>query len=651
MGEHQQLPRDKIRSTIRKQVCLIILPFLLFILLLLSICLFQFLQYKIQHNHEISFIDIHQLNNLIKQQIQRSSIPTNIKSKYGYYHNNKDIFDPRLYPALSLNSLIQSTNINNNIDPTFSIPFSWDVVIARPSIDNLDSFTCLELTKYANLNSLLSQCHDVLGRSRTRFRIDGPIDETMSEQARVVVGYNYLMNSAPIPKQIMYLGAGGTDGVDSLMVPTSNSCSNSGSISALIERSAGMKDSISLIEVITSLRNTWNKHANSLAFILSNIPQSTITIIHLPNSKPTLSKSDFINTHLNTTHAEFKYFHESHVNHSSKGSHYDWRFFKQITYSPYERKAILHSLTRAWLHFAQGIGIRTWLAHGTLLGWYWNGINLPWDDDLDVQLPMGDMELLVKYNLTFVYDLGVDEGLNTGSGGYYLDVNPTFMNQGDDKGNNTIDARFIDVNSGMYVDITALGYSDASILNSTIEKQFGNKAKEFNQVIDNDFLEKRDSMTVDQEVLMNSLESKKVELLNLKNLFNCRDDHFYILEDLHPLRQTLFEGVRAWVPANYKRVLRREYPLGLRAKKYKDYLYRPVLRLWIHKDICKGDGIGNECLDEDTLLEFKYTGKMTQLHKNEMLRRDTVSYSLDDELESFVIYPWILHRARTIRES
>ena len=52
--------------------------------------------------------------------------------------------------------------------------------------------------------------------------------------------------------------------------------------------------------------------------------------------------------------------------------HYDSRFFQGIvTYE--ERTRTLHHMVRAYLKFFHEKGLETWIAHGTLLGWWWNG--------------------------------------------------------------------------------------------------------------------------------------------------------------------------------------------------------------------------------------------------------------------------------------
>ena len=73
--------------------------------------------------------------------------------------------------------------------------------------------------------------------------------------------------------------------------------------------------------------------------------------------------------------AHNKYFHEpgeeEHLH------HYDARFFKRVVSSA-EREVTLQHMIRAYLNTFREKGIETWIAHGTLLGWWWNGRMLPW---------------------------------------------------------------------------------------------------------------------------------------------------------------------------------------------------------------------------------------------------------------------------------
>lgn len=65
-----------------------------------------------------------------------------------------------------------------------------------------------------------------------------------------------------------------------------------------------------------------------------------------------------------------KYFHEPGG--SELGNHYDIRYFNGIQRYEDKQDTQIHML-RAYLLFFHEKGVETWLAHGTLLGWWWNG--------------------------------------------------------------------------------------------------------------------------------------------------------------------------------------------------------------------------------------------------------------------------------------
>ena len=65
-----------------------------------------------------------------------------------------------------------------------------------------------------------------------------------------------------------------------------------------------------------------------------------------------------------------KYFHEP--GDSMLGAHYDSRYHHGIdTYE--DRRSTQSLMIRAYFTFFIEKGMETWLAHGTLLGWWWNG--------------------------------------------------------------------------------------------------------------------------------------------------------------------------------------------------------------------------------------------------------------------------------------
>ena len=82
--------------------------------------------------------------------------------------------------------------------------------------------------------------------------------------------------------------------------------------------------------------------------------------------------------------ADTKYFHEP--GESNELGHYDARYYAGTPVSYEERGDALHHLIRSYLTVFRERNIETWIAHGTLLGWWWNGKIMPWDWDLDTQV-------------------------------------------------------------------------------------------------------------------------------------------------------------------------------------------------------------------------------------------------------------------------
>lgn len=90
---------------------------------------------------------------------------------------------------------------------------------------------------------------------------------------------------------------------------------------------------------------------------------------------------------------------------------------------------------------------------------------------------------------------------------YLLDINPWARQRHRGKGLNIIDARWIDMQTGLYIDITGL---------SQLNKE---KPSEW----------------------------------------SCKNNHNYLMSEIYPLRSSFFEGVAAKVPFRFEKVLKDEY--------------------------------------------------------------------------------------------
>jgi LicD family len=164
----------------------------------------------------------------------------------------------------------------------------------------------------------------------------------------------------------------------------------------------------------------------------------------------------------------------------------------------------------------EDLKVTTWLAHGTLLGWYWNERVLPWDTDLDVQVWFDGLQTLAEqYNMT-KYSYTATESFSPLASSsaegevpveihreYLLDINPNFTVRQRGNWMNIIDGRWIDTSNGMFIDITGLTKS--------------------------------------------------------RGVWADKCCHAYKEEQLKPLLETTFEGVSALVPKEYADVLVREY--------------------------------------------------------------------------------------------
>lgn len=198
-----------------------------------------------------------------------------------------------------------------------------------------------------------------------------------------------------------------------------------------------------------------------------------------------------------------KYFHEPGGD--NQLGHYDERFFHGIVTDEERTDTQLHMI-RAYLKFFHEQGLDTWIAHGTLLGWWWNGKRLPWDFDMDTQVSGATLKYLgEKFNQT-KHQYTSDTGSTHRE--YLLDINPWIWERERGDGMNIIDARWIDTRNGLFIDITGLSETHP----------------------DTD-----------------------------PGVWSCKNYHRYKTSDLYPMRETMFEGVVAKVPYSYDKILVREY--------------------------------------------------------------------------------------------
>ncbi|AAS51367.2 ACR141Wp [Eremothecium gossypii ATCC 10895] len=217
----------------------------------------------------------------------------------------------------------------------------------------------------------------------------------------------------------------------------------------------------------------------------------------------------------------------------------DARFGKAGRGPPaHETAPQMRRLMRCWERFARNEQLLYWLAHGTLLGWYWQGTALEWDSDHDVQLPMRQLEhLALHFNASLLL---FEDGGEVGR--YYLDINDHYRLAEKDP-DNIIDGRLIDVDTGMYIDLTG------------IRAEGGKYTDGAHHV-------------------------------------------FHTLAYLDPLRITLFDGLEAPIPHAVTSVLMSEYESGLFMDTFQGYHFDHEVRGWV-SSAC------DECFDRDLALEWR----------------------------------------------
>lgn len=183
-------------------------------------------------------------------------------------------------------------------------------------------------------------------------------------------------------------------------------------------------------------------------------------------------------------------------------SHCDARYALDHALGVDEIHVTLKGLLYGYAERMRQFEVDTWIAHGTLLGWYWNGKMLPWDTDVDVQVTyQGISKLGARHNMS-EFEIGGRK--------YVLDINPHYKMETLADGANHIDGRWIDVSNGKFIDITAL-HRERPPEGGGVETLFG------------------------------------------------KDGHRYEVEDIFPLKQSMLEGIQIDVPQKSEKILREEY--------------------------------------------------------------------------------------------
>ena len=164
------------------------------------------------------------------------------------------------------------------------------------------------------------------------------------------------------------------------------------------------------------------------------------------------------------------------------------------------------------------------------------------DWDLDVQVSDVTMTYLRKNMNHTLHHWESEDGRRRGD--YLLDVNPFSVDRERGDGMNIIDARWIDVRSGLFVDITALSETHPHVAPGT---------------------------------------------------WSCKNFHHYQKDDLYPLRESTFEGVPVSIPWAYDEILAQEYDKkALIVTEYEGHRWSPQEKEWIHAPRHEDDVLSNQ---------------------------------------------------------
>ncbi|ODV83228.1 hypothetical protein CANARDRAFT_25211 [[Candida] arabinofermentans NRRL YB-2248] len=323
---------------------------------------------------------------------------------------------------------------------------------------------------------------------------------------------------------------------------------------------------------------------------------------------------------------------------------YDWRFFNKLINDELENRGSWHQLIRAWLQFSSNLGITSWLADEALLGWSRNGLLSPWEKSVHFEVPAKDMiRLAESFNQSLVIQDPRD-----GTGSFLIDISPHYMERARENNGNaspeSIDLKFIDTRTGLYIEVNGLMLSKDSLdIPSNAIEMLENESKVW-----------KDVKIVDNRYKVDS---------NLKKFINSGTGRMYHIDQLSPLRRTLFEGRLANVPYRFKAVLDMLYKDILNLHEFFGHKYIPHLRLWVDSSKCKyvpdediehfkngGSNFIGACHDHKIWKEYDMTRAATLFKFWEADKDYSLKLSSSDELPLLYDDYWLTQREKTLNE-
>lgn len=331
-----------------------------------------------------------------------------------------------------------------------------------------------------------------------------------------------------------------------------------------------------------------------------------------------------------------KYLQEASLYGTDLGAHFDWRFFSGSFILNDYRQSVIHRLGRTWLRFCLENGIKSFTAYGSMLGWIRNGLTLPWDGDIDVIVTVESLNLLARnFNQTLIIDYSKRDEFQTAMTGYLIDINPAYYSRVRGDGGNVIDGRLIDISTGIYLDITALAWTEGYLKGVAVTSNM-------KKLIDKDY-DTNKNFAVEGEVYEKTVREELEKTQEEKQLVHCKNNMAYTVEELSTMVPSYFEGARAYFPHSFEKIIWRLYPTALTRITEPNHVYDKVFNLWLNTYDCPGlvDENGNalenavfgQCNNPEVVREAQLTRNYTTRHVHMMEEKGWERYELKEDTE------------------
>ncbi|QPG73023.1 hypothetical protein FOA43_000327 [Brettanomyces nanus] len=512
-----------------------------------------------------------------------------------------------------------------------------------------------------------------------RFKMTRPADPRIARDARVLIASTFLYHSFDAPERILFVDSGRDSVVSIRTTDSTNRMSLLKQMSyeylnmdSTVSETAGISlseqvgrlfsdlekcklvseadelDEFRIIKISDEKLNQpielpratfdWEKDTSKLqASIDENLSQFEESCKKTPNAPecdPDKAVGIKMTHHIKDALVKYgnnkfpKHFHEAGYTPkgNDNGAHFDWRFIGSRALSEYESTSGLHKLMRSWLRMTRILGVDTWIAHGSLLGFYFNGLILNWDFDHDVQVTEESLILLGRdFNQSLVVDISPGSSdqpqlSDMGTGEFFIDVGSSIYHREKGNGNNAIDARFIDIHTGMFIDITALAITKSK----PSSKSMGNNlSKEYAKFL-----------------IQNKLTTN-----DYGDFLSDRNNHHYSMNEISPLIPTLFEGEQVFIRQGIMNILSREYMNYKKNTGFQGHTWRTRYRSWISDEICNHlDHEGNSCsTNPEVLLDDRFQRNYISLHMKEKQILDQADHEeIRREPATIKAYPEVL---------